>query len=76
MTETGRPRPDRPEAGPFVRNRLVEEVDRLKTEPTWHDGDRNAITLTKGAGLRLVLTILRKGRAPASIARPPGRRCT
>jgi quercetin dioxygenase-like cupin family protein len=61
MTETRRPRPDRPEAGPFVHNRLAEEAERLKTEPAWHDGDRNAITLTKRAGLRLVLTVLRQG---------------
>jgi quercetin dioxygenase-like cupin family protein len=61
MTETRRPRSDRPEAGPFVHNRLVEEVERLKMEPAWHDGDRNAITLTKRSGLRLVLTILRQG---------------
>ena len=63
MTETRQPRPDRPEAGPFVHNRLAEEVERLKTEPAWHDGDRNAITLTKRAGVRLVLTVLRKGAA-------------
>jgi quercetin dioxygenase-like cupin family protein len=61
MTETRRPRADRPEAGPFVHNRLVEEIERLKMEPAWHDGDRNAITLTKRSGLRLVLTILRQG---------------
>ena len=42
MTQARQPRPDRPEAGPFVHNRLVEEVERLKTE-TWHDGDRNEI---------------------------------
>ena len=73
MTETRQPRPDRPEAGPFVYSRLSEEVDRLKTEPAWRDGDRNAITLTKRAGLRLVLTVLRQGavlrehRAPTAV---------
>jgi quercetin dioxygenase-like cupin family protein len=54
-------RPDRPEAGPFVHVRLTDEVERLKSEPAWRDGDRNAITLTKRAGLRLVLTALRQG---------------
>lgn len=64
MTQTRQPRPDRPEADPFVHNRLAEEVERLKTEPAWHDGDRNAITLTKRAGLTLVLTALRQGAVP------------
>jgi len=73
MSQTPVPRPDRPEAGPFVHTRLAEEVERLKKEPAWHDGDRNAITLTKRVGLRLVLTILRQGavlrkhRAPTAV---------
>lgn len=72
MSATRQPRPDRPEAGPFVHRRLDEEVARLQGEPAWRDGDRNAITLTKGAGLRLLLTALRQGaalnehRAPAA----------
>ncbi len=72
MTQTPLPRPDRPAGGPFVHSRLAEEVERLKTEPAWRDGDRNSITLTKRAGLRLVLTVLRQGavlsehRAPAA----------
>lgn len=61
MSQARSPRPDRPEAGPFVHSRLHEEVERLKTEPTWHDGDRNSITLTRRSGLTLVLTILRAG---------------
>lgn len=61
MTEIQHARRDRPEAGPFVLNRLLEEVERLKTEHAWREGDRNAITLTKSAGLRLVVTILRRG---------------
>ena len=73
MTQTRQPRPDRPEAGPFVHNHLAEEIERLKTEAAWHDGDRNAITLTKRVGLRLVLTVLRQGavlrehRAPTAV---------
>jgi len=61
MTQLRLPRPDRPESRPFVHNRLGEEIERLKTEPAWRDGDRNAITLTKRVGLRLVLTVLRHG---------------
>ena len=61
MTQTREPRPDRPEVGPFVRNDLAREIDRLKAEPAWHDGDWNAITLTKRVGLTLVLTVLRQG---------------
>ena len=61
MTPMQQPRPDRPETGPFVHTRLADEVDRLRNEPAWHDGDRNAITLTKHAGLTIVLTVLRQG---------------
>jgi quercetin dioxygenase-like cupin family protein len=61
MSTSWEARPDRPRTGPFVHCRLNEEVERLKTEPAWRDGDRNAITLTKEAGLRLVLTTLRQG---------------
>lgn len=72
MTPTEQPRSDRPEVGPLVHSRLFDEMERLKTEAAWHSGDRNAITLTKHAGLRLVLTVLRKGavlrehRAPSA----------
>jgi quercetin dioxygenase-like cupin family protein len=61
MSRTWHPRPDRPEAGPLVHRNLPEEVARLQAEPAWRDGDRNAITLTKRAGVRLVLTTLRQG---------------
>lgn len=72
MTSTPPHRPDRPEAGPFVHTRLPEVVERFTSERAWIDEDRNAITLTKGAGLTLVLTTLRAGavlrehRAPAA----------
>jgi quercetin dioxygenase-like cupin family protein len=72
MSGAWQPRPDRPEAGPLVHRNLAEEVGRLQAEPAWREGDRNAITLTKRAGLRLVLTTLRQGavlrehRAPAA----------
>jgi len=72
MSRAWQPRSDRPEAGPVVHLSLAEEVARLQAEPAWREGDRNAITLTKRAGLRLVLTALRQGavlqehRAPAA----------
>jgi quercetin dioxygenase-like cupin family protein len=72
MSRTRPPRSDRPEDGPVVHRRLAEEAARLQAEPAWRDGDRNAITLTKRVGLRLVLTALRQGaslqehRAPAA----------
>jgi quercetin dioxygenase-like cupin family protein len=72
MSGAWQPRPDRPETGPLVHRNLAEEVGRLQAEPAWREGDRNAITLTKRAGLRLVLTTLRQGavlrehRAPAA----------
>jgi hypothetical protein len=75
MTLEPQARRDRPQAGPFVHNRLLEEVERLKTETAWRDGDRNAITLTT-TGLRLVLTVLCQGPCSESIAPPPPRRCT
>jgi quercetin dioxygenase-like cupin family protein len=72
VTSTPLHRPDRPDAGPFVHTRLPGVVERLTSERAWIDGDRNAITLTKGAGLTLVVTALRAGavlrehRAPAA----------
>ena len=73
MGQAPPPRRHRPETGPFVHSRLDEEVERLKTEPAWHHGDRNSITLTKRSELTLVLTLLRAGavlrehRAPTAV---------
>jgi quercetin dioxygenase-like cupin family protein len=73
MAHTSHARPDRPESGSFVLNHLPREIERLEAEPAWQDGDRNAITLTKRVGLRLVLTVLREGavlhehRAPTAV---------
>jgi quercetin dioxygenase-like cupin family protein len=61
MSTNWQPRPDRPEAGPFIHCQLTEETERLKSESAWREGDRNAITLTKRVGLTLVLTVLRQG---------------
>ena len=72
MTPTPHPRSARPATGSLVHTRLAGQLERLKNERTWTDGDRNTITLTKGAGLTLVLMALRAGavlrdhRAPAA----------
>jgi quercetin dioxygenase-like cupin family protein len=72
MTE--RARPDRPAAGPVFHARLGEQVERLRQEPAWRAGDRNAITLVKTPALSLVLLALKEGarlhehRAEGSLA--------
>lgn len=51
---------------------LLDEAARLRQEPTWQQGDRNAKTFVKANDLRLVLTTLKQGavvkehRAPGS----------
>ena len=37
------------------------EIERLKNEPAWLNGDRNAVTLQKDSNLRVVLIALHKG---------------
>jgi len=54
-------RPDRPVAVPLLHVELAKQVGRLKQESTWRTSGRNAITLTKGPTLRLVLLLLGKG---------------
>jgi quercetin dioxygenase-like cupin family protein len=61
VSSTPPPRRDRPATAPLAHLRLPDEIERLKTEQSWIEGDRNAITLAKGAGLTLVLTALRRG---------------
>ena len=48
-------------ARPDLHVRLAEHLEQLKREPTWRERGRNAITLTKEPGLRLVLMVLGKG---------------
>ena len=57
-----RPHPgtDRSLEGPVLHFRLLEELHRLKDEPNWKGGKRT-ITLTKQAGLRVVLVALLAG---------------
>src|ERR1051325_8335158 len=54
-------RADRPSAVPLLHVRSAEQLDRLRQEPTWRTRGRNAITLTKEPGLRLVLMLFGKG---------------
>jgi quercetin dioxygenase-like cupin family protein len=61
MADEWKARPDRPVEVPFQHARLAEQVERLKEEPTWRERGRNAITLTKEPGLRLVLMVLGQG---------------
>jgi quercetin dioxygenase-like cupin family protein len=61
MADEWQARPDRPVEMPLLHLRLSEQVERLKEESTWRERGRNAITLTKEPGLRLVLMVLGKG---------------
>jgi quercetin dioxygenase-like cupin family protein len=61
MADAWQSRPERPAAVPLRHIRISEQIERLKQEPTWRTGDRNAITLIKEPTLRLVLIALKKG---------------
>jgi quercetin dioxygenase-like cupin family protein len=61
MADEWQARPDRPVEAPLLQVRLAEHLERLKQEPTWRERGRNAITLTKEPGLRLVLMVLGRG---------------
>jgi quercetin dioxygenase-like cupin family protein len=61
MTEPGAPRVDRPAGDPVFHARLPEQVERLRREPAWRAGDRNAITLFKTPALSLVLLAVQAG---------------
>ncbi len=51
----------KPVVAPLNHFRIEEQVERIKQEPAWLSGSRNAITLVKEPHLRVVLTVLRKG---------------
>jgi quercetin dioxygenase-like cupin family protein len=51
----------RPAAGGLVQFRFETELERLRQEPAWRAGSRNAITLVKERGLRVVLALLHAG---------------
>lgn len=56
-----RPEGDRPLDGSLVTFDLSAFRKQIKQEQTWHNSDRNAITIFKTAGLRLVLVALHPG---------------
>ena len=49
--------------GPALRFDVAAEVEALRGEPAWERFDRNARTLVKDGGLRVVLTALKSGAA-------------
>lgn len=61
MVDQWKARADRPIEAPILHVPLAEHLKRLREEPTWHTRGRNAITLTKEPGLRLVLMLLGRG---------------
>jgi quercetin dioxygenase-like cupin family protein len=61
MATQWKARPDRPVTVPLLHVQLADQVGRLKQESTWRTSGRNAITLTKGPTLSLVLLLLGKG---------------
>jgi quercetin dioxygenase-like cupin family protein len=52
---------ERPIRGPVLRLDLSDALRALKGEDAWKTGPRNAVTLVKEGGLRVVLVALRKG---------------
>ncbi len=52
---------DRTLKAPLLSFSISEEIARLKKEPGWIKGDRNAVTLQKNSNLRVVLITLHKG---------------
>ena len=72
MVDEWKARPDRPIAVPLLHVRPAEQLERLRAEATWRTSGRDAITLTKEPGLRLVLLLLGKGtRIPEHQAAGP-----
>lgn len=42
---------------------VAEEIERLRGESPWTDGDRNSVTLAKEIDFRVLLSVLRDGAA-------------
>ncbi|MGB3633199.1 MAG: cupin domain-containing protein [Rubrobacteraceae bacterium] len=61
MTDRPRPETERPLHGSLQSFDLDKEITRLREEKEWREGHRNAITLRKGAGLNVVLLVMRAG---------------
>jgi quercetin dioxygenase-like cupin family protein len=58
-----RPHPttERPLDAPLLTFDLPALVTQIKSEDSWHTGSRNAVTLLKGQGLRVVLVAMHAG---------------
>ena len=56
-----RPEGDRPLDAPLVTIDLPLFIKQIRLEPSWKDSKRNAITVFKSAGLRIVLIALHEG---------------
>lgn len=56
-----RPDGERPIDAPLVEMDLGSFIRQIKTEQAWQDSDRNAITIFKTGGMRLVLIGLHQG---------------
>ena len=54
---------ERPQSGPVLKLDLPEALRRLKAEEAWRTRPRNAVTLLKEGGLRVVLVGLHEGAA-------------
>ena len=52
---------ERPLHEPLQSFDLDAEVTRLREEKAWQEGGRNAITLRKGEGLKVVLLVIKEG---------------
>ena len=60
-TEGSRQRSAHPLAGPALTFDFASELEQLRREESYRAGDRNARTLVKEGGLRIVLTVLKDG---------------
>lgn len=56
-----RPEGDRPLDAPLVQMDLTSFRKQIKQEKAWQNSDRNAITIFKSSGMRLVLVALQQG---------------
>lgn len=62
MSEQERPNlSERTVKAPLLSFLMSDEIDKLKKEKAWLNGDRNAVTLQKNSNLRVVLITLHKG---------------
>lgn len=61
MSSRPHPESERPLHGTLQTFDLQDEVSRLRSEKTWQEGKRNAITLRKGEGMNVVLLVMKAG---------------